>query len=60
LRELARFLVGTDVGDLPPLALKRARMVIASTVASAAMGAEIVATRIIRELARERGVGGWR
>jgi 2-methylcitrate dehydratase PrpD len=53
--ELARFLVGTGVGDLPPLALERARMVIASTVASAAMGADIVSARIIRELARERG-----
>jgi hypothetical protein len=53
--ELARFVVGTGVGDLPPLALERARMVIASTVASAAMGADIVSARIIRELARERG-----
>lgn len=53
--ELARFLTGTNVDDLPPLALERARMVIASTIASAAMGADIVSSRIIRELAKERG-----
>src|SRR5438105_14049146 len=52
--ELARFLASTNVTDLPPLALERARMVIASTIASAAMGADIVSSRIIRELARER------
>src|SRR5882672_8014951 len=52
--ELATFLAGTIVDDLPPLALERARMVIASTIASAAMGADIVSSRIIRELARER------
>src|SRR6185436_14854922 len=53
--ELAKFLTRTSVDDLPPLALERARMVIASTIASAAMGAHIVSARIIRELARERG-----
>src|SRR4030081_104002 len=53
--ELARFLASTTVTDLPPLALERARMVIASTIASAAMGADIVSARIIRELAKERG-----
>ncbi|HMH52888.1 MAG TPA: MmgE/PrpD family protein, partial [Candidatus Acidoferrum sp.] len=53
--ELARFLTRTKVGDLPPLALERARMVIASTIASAAMGADIVSSRIIRELGKERG-----
>jgi 2-methylcitrate dehydratase PrpD len=53
--ELARFLASTNVTDLPPLALERARMVIASTIASAAMGADIVSSRIIRELAKERG-----
>ena len=53
--ELAKFLTGTSVDDLPPLALERARMAIASTIASAAMGAHIVSSRIIRELARERG-----
>jgi 2-methylcitrate dehydratase PrpD len=53
--ELARFVTGTSVDDLPPLALERARMVIASTIASAAMGVDIVSSRIIRELAKERG-----
>jgi 2-methylcitrate dehydratase PrpD len=52
--ELARFVTGTSVDDLPPLALARARMVIASTIASAAMGVDIVSSRIVRELARER------
>jgi 2-methylcitrate dehydratase PrpD len=52
--ELAKFLTGTRADGLPPLALERARMVIASTIASAAMGADIVSSRIIRELARER------
>src|SRR5437899_11603125 len=51
--ELGRFVTNTSV--LPPLALERARMVIASTIASAAMGADIVSSRIIRELAKERG-----
>ena len=53
--ELARFVTGTSVDALPPLALERARMVIASTIASAAMGVDIVSSRIIRELAKERG-----
>jgi len=35
--ELARFLTSTNVNDLPPLAMERARMVIAS----AAMGSDI-------------------
>src|SRR5512132_1915417 len=53
--ELAKFVTGTSADDLPPLALERARMAIASTIASAAMGKDIVSSRIIRELARERG-----
>jgi 2-methylcitrate dehydratase PrpD len=53
--ELARFVTSTNVTGLPPLALERARMAIASTIASAAMGADIDSSRIIRELARERG-----
>ena len=53
--DLAAFLVKTKVGDLPRLALERARMAIASTIASAAMGADIVSSRIIRELETERG-----
>src|SRR5438034_10593315 len=53
--ELAKFVTGTSVDDLPPLALERGRMAIASTIASAAMGANIVPSRIIRELAKGRG-----
>jgi len=53
--DLASFVTRTSVNDLPPLALERARMVIASTIASAAMGVDIVSSRITRELARERG-----
>jgi 2-methylcitrate dehydratase PrpD len=53
--ELARFLTSTRVDDVPPLALERARMAIASTIASAAMGASIVSSRIVRELGKERG-----
>lgn len=56
--ELARFVVGTRAGDLPTLALERARMVIASTIASAAMGRDIDSSRVIRELAREHGGTG--
>ena len=54
-RELARFVTNTSADDLPPLARERARMVIASTIASAAMGSDIVSSRIIREIAVERG-----
>src|SRR5215467_15623834 len=53
--DLARFVTKTSVDDLPLVALERARMVIASTIASAAMGMDIVSSRIIRELAKERG-----
>jgi len=53
--ELARFLTSTNFNDLPPVALERARMVIASTIASAAMGSDIISSQIIRELAKERG-----
>src|SRR5262245_19797603 len=62
-RELARFAVNTSADDLPPLARERARMVIASTIASAAMGSDIASARIIREIAVERGgtaeSAGW-
>src|SRR3989441_12936120 len=53
--ELARFVTGTSVNELPPLALERARMVIASTIASAALGEGVVSTRNIHELVRDRG-----
>ncbi len=54
-RELARALLRTSFHDLPLLAVERAKMVIASTIASAAAGSDISSARIIRLLARERG-----
>lgn len=53
--QLAQFLTSTRIDDLPPLAFERARMIIASTVASAAMGKDIDSSRIIREMAQDRG-----
>jgi 2-methylcitrate dehydratase PrpD len=53
--ELARRVSATAGGDLPPLALERAKMSIASTVASAASGVAIPSARAIRELALARG-----
>jgi 2-methylcitrate dehydratase PrpD len=54
-RDLAAFLAPLGYDDLPPRATDYAAMLIASTFASAACGKEIVSTRIVRELARERG-----
>jgi 2-methylcitrate dehydratase PrpD len=54
-RDLAAFLAPLGYGDLPPRATDYAAMLIASTFASAACGKEIVSTRIVRDLARERG-----
>jgi 2-methylcitrate dehydratase PrpD len=54
-RQLAEFLTATSTDDLPPQAIDHAAMLIASTIASAACGAGLQSSRIIRELARERG-----
>jgi 2-methylcitrate dehydratase PrpD len=54
-RDLAEFLTQTSPADLPPQAVEHAAMLIASTLASAAMGAGLESSAIIRELARERG-----
>jgi 2-methylcitrate dehydratase PrpD len=54
-RELAEFVTGTSAGDLPPQAVEHAAMLIASTIASAAMGSGLESSAIIRSLARERG-----
>jgi 2-methylcitrate dehydratase PrpD len=54
-RELAEFVTRTTAADLPAQALDHAAMLIASTVASAALGTGIQSARIIRSLARERG-----
>jgi 2-methylcitrate dehydratase PrpD len=54
-RNLAEFFAPLSYDDLPAQATDYAAMLIASTLASAACGKEIVSTRIVRELARERG-----
>jgi 2-methylcitrate dehydratase PrpD len=54
-RELAEFLVQVGATDLPQQAVDHAAMLIASTLASAALGAGIQSSVIIRDLARERG-----
>ena len=54
-RELAEFLAETSVADLPAQAVEHAAMLIASTLASAAMGSGLESSAIIRSLARQRG-----
>jgi 2-methylcitrate dehydratase PrpD len=54
-QELAEFLTRTAAADLPRQAVEHAAMLIASTLASAAMGAGLQSSGIIRALARERG-----
>ena len=52
---LADFATKTTFADLPPLAIEHAKVIIASTIASAAMGRDIGSTNAFREMARERG-----
>jgi len=52
---LAQVLDKTTFGELPPVTIKHAKMIIASTLASAAAGISIGSVRIIRELAKEQG-----
>src|SRR3989442_12563056 len=47
---LSRILNRTKYGDLPPAAIEHAKIIIASTLASAASGSLIPSARIIREL----------
>jgi 2-methylcitrate dehydratase PrpD len=54
-RELAEFLIRTSPSDIPQQALEHAAMLIASTLASAALGSGLESSRIMRDLARERG-----
>ena len=54
-RQLAEFLAGVSVADLPPQSIDHAAMLIASTIASAAAGTQLESARIIRDLACERG-----
>jgi len=51
----ARILETIRFTDLPPIPVKHAKVILASTLASAAAGAEIGSARIIRELAKEQG-----
>ena len=53
--ELAEFLTRTAPADLPHRAVEHAAMLIASTLASAALGTGLESAKIIRDLARERG-----
>lgn len=52
---LAEFLTQVSSVDLPPQTVEHAAMLIASTIASAALGSEIASATIIRALAREHG-----
>jgi 2-methylcitrate dehydratase PrpD len=54
-RELAEFLVRTSPVELPRQTTEHAAMLIASTLASAALGTGLGSAAIIRELAREHG-----
>jgi 2-methylcitrate dehydratase PrpD len=53
-RDLAEFLTGTSSDHLPGQAVEHAAMLIASTLASAALGAGLESSEIVRSLARER------
>src|SRR4051794_14654915 len=54
-RELANFLTGFNAAELPAQAVDHAAMLIASTIASAAMGSGIESAAIIRDMTKERG-----
>jgi len=54
-RDLAEFLAPYRAVDLPAQTVDYATMLIASTVASAAMGSTLPSAQIIRDLASERG-----
>jgi 2-methylcitrate dehydratase PrpD len=55
---LANFATGVPSGDIPELALERAKMSLSSTIASAAMGHDIDSARILRNLELEDGGAG--
>src|SRR5215469_9025123 len=52
---LARLLNRTEYARLPPKAIEHAKMILASTLASAASGFRIGSARIVRDLAKEQG-----
>jgi 2-methylcitrate dehydratase PrpD len=53
--QLARRLNGTTFEQLPPLAVEHAKMIFASTLASAALGRDIESAVIVRDLAKDHG-----
>ena len=57
-RQLAEFLAATSTADLPPQAIDHAAMLIASTIASAACGAGLQSSRIIRDARPRAGRHG--
>ncbi|HEU0157630.1 MAG TPA: MmgE/PrpD family protein, partial [Stellaceae bacterium] len=57
-RELAGFLTEISIDELPARAMELAAMLVASTVASAALGRDIESAAIVRGLAREKGGRG--
>ena len=54
-RDLANFLAGVTAADLPAQALDHAAMLVASTIASAAMGSGLESARIIKDMASSLG-----
>jgi 2-methylcitrate dehydratase PrpD len=52
---MSRLLNRTRFGDLPPMAIEYAKILVASTLASAAAGSTYSSARIIRDLAKEHG-----
>ncbi len=54
-RTLAEFLIRTSTADLPAQAIDHAAMLIASTIASAALGSHLKSSVITSDLAREHG-----
>ena len=52
---LTRFLNATAYTDLPPLAIEHAKMILASTLSSAAVGVTMDSARIQRDLALDQG-----
>jgi 2-methylcitrate dehydratase PrpD len=52
---MARVLNNMNFANLPPTAVKHAKMIIASTLASAASGTSIRSAVIVRDLAKEQG-----
>ena len=48
-RELADFLIGVKAADLPAQAMEHAAMLVASTLASAAMGSTLESSKIVKD-----------